>query len=170
VCHHVRVAARRVAAVIVRRGRLLMVRERGRGPSGRHDGLEYWTLPGGGIEPGETPEAALTREVREEVGLTCRGARSRFDVPYPSGRTACSAVAVAVDELPRLGREDLACDRPRLVGLEWVALPDVAGETDGMPVPLLLVAAPPLSEPQAPPAAERAVAARSSRRRGDRAG
>jgi hypothetical protein len=37
---------RRVAAVIVRAGRLLMVRERGRGPEGRHDGLEYWTLPG----------------------------------------------------------------------------------------------------------------------------
>jgi 8-oxo-dGTP diphosphatase len=102
VCHHVRVAARRrVAAVIVRRGRRLMVRERGRGPAGRHDGPEYWTLPGGGVAPGVTPPAALTWEVREEVGLTRHAARYPFDIPYPSGRTACYAVAVAEDALPR---------------------------------------------------------------------
>jgi len=28
-----------------------------------------WTLPGGGLEPGEHPEAAVVREVREETGF-----------------------------------------------------------------------------------------------------
>jgi len=59
----------RAAAVIIRDGRLLMVRQRRTGLSGRHDGQEYWTLPGGGIQPGETPEQAVMPEVAEETGL-----------------------------------------------------------------------------------------------------
>ncbi len=52
-----------VSAAIFRDGRVLIVR-RGRPPA---HGL--YTLPGGGVELGETLQEAITREVREETGL-----------------------------------------------------------------------------------------------------
>ncbi|MER6197214.1 NUDIX domain-containing protein [Streptomyces sp. NPDC001586] len=128
---------RRVAAVIVRDGCVLMVRERGRGATGRHDGPEYWTLPGGGLEAGEEPEEAVRREVAEETGLRALGVRYAYEAPYPSGWTSCFRVDVAPGE-PVLGVDaDLECDCPRMVGLIWVPL---SRGTDGasVMVPTLL--------------------------------
>jgi len=53
-----------VSAAIVRDGKVLVVR-RARKPA-----LGVYTLPGGGVETGETLIEAATREVREETALT----------------------------------------------------------------------------------------------------
>jgi 16S rRNA (cytosine1402-N4)-methyltransferase len=45
-------------------GMILLCR---RGPGRRHAGL--WEFPGGRVEPGETPQAALKRELLEELGI-----------------------------------------------------------------------------------------------------
>ncbi|MGH9535145.1 MAG: NUDIX hydrolase [Terriglobales bacterium] len=52
-----------VGAIIPRADRVLLI-QRGQAPAA---GL--WTLPGGGVEVGETVRAALVREVWEETGL-----------------------------------------------------------------------------------------------------
>jgi ADP-ribose pyrophosphatase YjhB (NUDIX family) len=54
------------AVVVDPGGRVLLVR-RGRPPS-----VGSWTLPGGHLEPGETPEAAVVREVLEETAVAAR--------------------------------------------------------------------------------------------------
>ncbi|MET9413237.1 NUDIX hydrolase [Streptomyces klenkii] len=134
---------KRAAAVIIRDGMLLMVKERGIRPTGCHDGQEYWTLPGGGIAPGESAEQAVMREVLEEVGLLPLSAAFLYEVPYPSGWTACYRVEVADGE-PRLGTDDdLDCDCPRMTGLTWVPLPQASSAKSApLMVPSLLMATP----------------------------
>ena len=55
-----------VAAAVIRdpSGKILIAR---RADTQHQGGL--WEFPGGKVEPGETPEAALIRELREELGI-----------------------------------------------------------------------------------------------------
>lgn len=109
-----------------------MVHER----SLRNGNREWWTLPGGGIDPGETPEDAVRREVFEEVGLVVKEARYLLDTPYPSGMTSIFAVTVADGE-PELGPH---LGGPEPIGLDWVPLPDVRPDGRGVPIPPMIVA------------------------------
>ena len=52
-----------VAALVRAQGRILMSRRRADQAM-----PNLWEFPGGKVEPGEHPEAALIREVREELG------------------------------------------------------------------------------------------------------
>jgi 8-oxo-dGTP diphosphatase len=54
-----------VAALIREQGRILVSRRRADQPMPL-----LWEFPGGKVEPGEAPEAALVREVQEELGCT----------------------------------------------------------------------------------------------------
>jgi 8-oxo-dGTP diphosphatase len=52
----------RVSAILRRGSRILLIRQ-------EKAGREYWLLPGGGVNGGETLVAALHRELAEEVGF-----------------------------------------------------------------------------------------------------
>ena len=52
----------RVSAVLRREGRILLIRQ-------EKPGKEYWMLPGGGVDVGETLLQALKRELAEECGI-----------------------------------------------------------------------------------------------------
>jgi 8-oxo-dGTP diphosphatase len=103
---------------VLRGDRILMVRH-------VHDGRDYWTLPGGGIEPGEQPAAAAIRELEEETHLRGRVVRRLFtrdypDATTPTGSEQCFLVAVDESAVETLGidPEDTA-DRPMLTELAW---------------------------------------------------
>lgn len=51
-----------VVAAIIRRGNEIFATQRGYGPW-----KDWWEFPGGKMEPGEMPEEALAREIREEL-------------------------------------------------------------------------------------------------------
>ena len=55
-----------VAAIIMKDGKVFAT-QRGYG-----DYKDWWEFPGGKIEPGETPEEALVREIREELHADIR--------------------------------------------------------------------------------------------------
>jgi len=72
-----------VAAIIEQAGRILICRRK---PEQAHP--LKWEFPGGKVEPGETLEQALARELNEELGI--RGAAgaelTRSEFTYPGKR------------------------------------------------------------------------------------
>jgi 8-oxo-dGTP diphosphatase len=66
-------------AIIIHDGKVLLM-ERWR------DGLHYFSIPGGGIEPGETAEEAAIRELAEEMSIVIRPARVLYTVHAPDAK------------------------------------------------------------------------------------
>ena len=92
------------------RGRILLARR----TEGR-DLAGLWEFPGGKVEPGESPEDALVRELREELGVEAEVGAPVACVPLesPGRRLLLDVREVAFSGLPR-GLEGQA--------LAWVPL------------------------------------------------
>ena len=54
------------AAVVLKDGKILAMQ---RGPGGNPATACKWEFPGGKMEPGETPQQALARELKEELAI-----------------------------------------------------------------------------------------------------
>jgi len=67
----------RVAAAVIRHRGRVFATQRGYGPW-----KDWWEFPGGKIEPGETPQEALAREIREELDTDVEVGEKLADVEY----------------------------------------------------------------------------------------
>ena len=107
-----------VAAVIVQRGAVLVAQ---RDAASRFAGL--WEFPGGKVEPGETQEAALRREIREELGVDIS---VRPEPPIRTVKWAYDHARVLLVAL----RADIVRGTPRPLdhaAIRWIAAEDLAG-------------------------------------------
>ena len=66
-----------VAAAVIRDGDRIFATQRGYG-----EWKDLWEFPGGKIEPGETPEEALRREIREELDTVISVGRKLTTIEY----------------------------------------------------------------------------------------
>jgi len=93
-------------------------------------GSAWWGLPGGLIEPGESPAACLRREVLEETGLRVRpvllgGLYSslRYQVEYPNGHQVQQVTLVYLAEIEGGTLRPAAGEIEALAWFEAQALP-----------------------------------------------
>ena len=109
-----------VVAAVIFQGDTIYATQRGYGPW-----RDYWEFPGGKIEPGETPEQALVREIREEldVGVTVLAPLARVEYDYPDFHLSMQCFRCRIDEgEPTLKEHEAArwLSRKDLYSLRWL--------------------------------------------------
>ena len=120
----------RVAVCLTAAERLLLVAHR----KGAH---QYWLLPGGGVEMGETLVEATRREVREETGVEAEIGRLLIvcDAIEPGGRHLVNLVFAATAVVPpgsagfaaAVGAGANPALDPAIDEVRWVSRDDLLG-------------------------------------------
>ena len=109
-----------VACAILRdnAGRILLAQR----PPHKHLGLK-WEFAGGKVEADETPEAALVREIREELGCEIHVASALAPFEYDYG-----SVAIRMFPFECTLKRDSAPPHPREhVAIQWVTTSELRG-------------------------------------------
>jgi len=147
-----------VGGAVVHDGRLLLVRRASRRGRGN------WQVPGGFVEPDETIEQAVVREVEEEAGVTAEvdgiiGVRNRYaqDVgnslyivlllhplsgePKPDGREVDRAAYFALSDIRHLEQVpaiNLEIAERVLAADRRLLVPQIVSHTSGVPYTLFV--------------------------------
>jgi 8-oxo-dGTP diphosphatase len=103
------IPAQAVVSVVRKEDRVLVIK---RGPGVIRPG--YWCPPSGRVEPGETQEEAVVREVAEELGLTATPVRKVWECPTDGGDFTLHWWLVDV------GSKELRLDPTEVADARWV--------------------------------------------------
>lgn len=109
-----------VVAALIIHDRRIFATQRGYG-----EWKGYWEFPGGKVEPGETPEEALVREIREELAAEISVGRfvTTIEWDYPAFHLSmrCYLCNVVSGSLTLLEHEAATwLDREHLRSVRWL--------------------------------------------------
>jgi 8-oxo-dGTP pyrophosphatase MutT (NUDIX family) len=112
----------RSQAVVCRDGKLLLV---------EHflNDRDFYNLPGGGIEDGETPAEAALRELEEEAGVKGKIVRPLTIEYKPDMQSRIFSFLIEIDEdaVPVKGIDpELPMEEQTIKGVKWLALNEIA--------------------------------------------
>ncbi len=110
----------RAGVIITKNNQILLIHR-------RKNGLEYFVLPGGGVEQGETPEQAAIREAKEETGLDVILSERHIDTKDARDHNPHRYFYVqSFSGTLQLGGEEALINNPQnFYELEWHPLNDI---------------------------------------------
>lgn len=109
----------RAQCIVHRKNRVLMVKH-------RQGGEEWWCLPGGAVEVGETPAEAAIRELKEECGVHGTVVRETARHAYsPQELSYTYLVDIGEQSICRGTDPEFAETDQVLVDVRWMALSEI---------------------------------------------
>lgn len=111
----------RSQAMVIRDNKILLVKH-------RLFGREFYCLPGGGIDEGESPEEAAVRELKEEAGVDGSVLR-KLTVQYKpdnKGEVHTFLLEIPEDAVAMKGIDpELAPEEQSIISVAWLSLEEI---------------------------------------------